>query len=83
MLHSGWPFSSSILHTHAEPSDQLSSNSLGLEKQNLDEQRPAHEDLFIDPFQTYCALSGGTDCAKIGKESCTCYCHSALSTGHG
>ncbi|CAJ1379374.1 unnamed protein product [Effrenium voratum] len=32
------------------------------------------EDLFIDPFQTYCALSGGTDCAKIGKESCTCYC---------
>jgi hypothetical protein len=33
----------------------------------------AHE-LFLDPFQTYCALSGGTNCERIGKERCTCYC---------
>lgn len=29
---------------------------------------------FIDPFQLYCAVSGGTDCAAIGMERCMCYC---------
>ena len=25
-------------------------------------------------FMTFCDLSGGTDCGKIGKVSCGCYC---------
>jgi hypothetical protein len=31
------------------------------------------QELF-DPFQMYCAVSGGTNCAAIGRERCTCYC---------
>ena len=41
------------------------------------------QDLY-DPFQIYCQASGGTDCSKIGKERCTCYCRSPhLGPGPG
>ena len=30
---------------------------------------------FVDVlFNTFCEISGGTDCPKIGKVTCGCYC---------